>query len=176
MKAVRRYGFTLVELLVVIAIIAILATIATPVIQSAVERGRSAKCMSNLRSIGNAMLQYVADHDYRFPSIQVPGLEIPQEVENQGTALELLDEYGITQETLACPTDLASRRNIDTYNSSYHFSPRIQDEIAAAVTIYGRRGTFQVTKIGNLTMASDFDAIHNGKKNRLMGDGRVIQR
>lgn len=169
-------AFTLIELLVVIAIIAILASIATPALQSAIERGRSAKCMNNLRSIGAAMLQYVADHDYSFPAIEVPGVEIPPEVENRGTALELLGDYGITEQTLACPTDLAMRRNIDTYDSSYHFSPRLQDESAVSPTIYTRRGTFQLNSIAKISMAYDYEALHNGKKNRVMGDGRVIQR
>lgn len=176
MKISSRHAFTLIELLVVIAIIAILATIATPTLQSAIERGRSAKCMSNLRSIGTAMLQYVADNDYRFPAIEVPGIEIPPEVEKRGTALELLGEYGINQQTLTCPTDLALGRNIDKYNSSYHFSPRLQDESAASPTIYTRRGAFQLNSTSFITMAADYEAVHNGKKNRVMGDGRVIQR
>jgi hypothetical protein len=97
-------------------------------------------------------------------------------VEKRGTALELLGEYGINQNTLTCPTDLATRRNIDEYNTSYHFSARLQDESAASPTIYTRRGTFQLNSIANITMAADYEAVHNDKKNRVMGDGRVVQR
>lgn len=176
MKNSPLQAFTLIELLVVITIIAIMASLAIPVVQSSIERGRSAKCMNQLRSIGTAMLQYVVDHDYRFPAIEVPGIEIPPEVENRGTALELLGDYGINESTLSCPTDLASRRNIDTYNTSYHFSPRLQDESAVSPTIYTRRGTFQLNSIANITMAADYEALHKGKKNRVLGDGRVIQR
>lgn len=42
-------GFTLIELLVVIAIIAILAAILFPVMASAREQGRQAKCINNLK-------------------------------------------------------------------------------------------------------------------------------
>jgi len=59
----RRAGFTLVELLVVIAIIAVLAAIIFPVFAKARESARKAKCMSNLRQIGNAFDMYRADWD-----------------------------------------------------------------------------------------------------------------
>jgi general secretion pathway protein G len=48
-------AFTLIELLVGIAIIAILAAMASPAIGPVIERGRSAKCVGNLRQIGAAV-------------------------------------------------------------------------------------------------------------------------
>ena len=61
-----RRGFTLIELLVVIAIISILAAILFPVFAQAREKARQAACMSNLRQVGLAALQYTQDNDEFF--------------------------------------------------------------------------------------------------------------
>ena len=61
--SVKASGFTLIELLVVIAIIAILAALLLPVLSKAKERGRRAKCMSNLHQIGAAIHIYGMDNN-----------------------------------------------------------------------------------------------------------------
>jgi prepilin-type N-terminal cleavage/methylation domain-containing protein/prepilin-type processing-associated H-X9-DG protein len=63
----RRHAFTLVELLVVIAIIAILASLLLPGLASARDKGRKAACLSNLRQIGIAVLNYATDNDGKIP-------------------------------------------------------------------------------------------------------------
>ncbi len=170
-------GFTLIELLIVLAIIAILATIASPAINSAIERGRSARCAGNLRQIGVAVQQYANDNDYRFPLIETD----PPSLANSGhPALETFAPYGVTAAILTCPSDAASTGNAAKYGSSYSFSPVLQDELASNVQIYGRRGIFQVPSVARLTVCSDYQAVHAGSGrtgiNILKGDGRVIQR
>jgi len=61
-----RRGFTLIELLVVIAIIAILAAILFPVFAKAREKARQSSCLSNMKQLGLAMLQYAQDFDEAF--------------------------------------------------------------------------------------------------------------
>jgi prepilin-type N-terminal cleavage/methylation domain-containing protein len=56
------HGFTLVELLVVVAIIALLLAILAPSVQRAADLARAAVCMSNQRSCGAAFFAYAMDH------------------------------------------------------------------------------------------------------------------
>jgi prepilin-type N-terminal cleavage/methylation domain-containing protein len=56
-------GFTLVELLVVVAIIAIISAILLPVFAQVREKARQVQCISNARQLANANYMYVQDYD-----------------------------------------------------------------------------------------------------------------
>ncbi|MFC1582050.1 type II secretion system protein [Planctomycetota bacterium] len=64
-----KHGFTLIEMLIVIAIIAILTSLLFPVIAGARERGRRVNCASNLRQIGVACKAFSEGNDGYFPYI-----------------------------------------------------------------------------------------------------------
>lgn len=64
-------GFTLIEILVVIAIIGILASILFPVFSRARERARCVSCVSNLQQLSLALFQYTQDYDGLLPTTTV---------------------------------------------------------------------------------------------------------
>ena len=59
----KRRGFTLVEILVVIGILGLLMAILLPVLGAVRASGRKVVCVSNLRQLGQAMKLYTQDYD-----------------------------------------------------------------------------------------------------------------
>src|ERR1044072_1928741 len=62
----RRKGFTLVELLVVIGIIAVLLGILLPALNKARKSARTTACISNCRQLAMAEIQYVNENKGKF--------------------------------------------------------------------------------------------------------------
>ena len=123
----HRKGFTLIELLVVIAIIAILAAILFPVFARAREKARSSSCLSNLKQIGLAALQYSQDYDEFFPAWGT----WDQSVGNWLYIYNALAPYMKNLQIIDCPSDewngnaLAaweSPNNVCWYNNEMHVS------------------------------------------------------
>lgn len=89
----RKRGFTLIELTVVISIIAILASILFPLFARARETARRSTCASNLQQIGGALNMYAQNYDGRYPA--------------KNNEFGLLYSYASNQDIFYCPSDSA---------------------------------------------------------------------
>jgi prepilin-type N-terminal cleavage/methylation domain-containing protein/prepilin-type processing-associated H-X9-DG protein len=125
-------GFTLIEILVVIAIIGVLAALLFPVAMRARELSRRTTCLSNLRQIGLAFQMYLADWEGCFPNNGDPYLWMGRKWR------WLMDPYlgetlsrdpqhpddplrsARTAEILHCPSDDTAERKYD--RTSYGYS------------------------------------------------------
>ncbi len=73
-----RRGFTLIEMLVVVAVISLLMAILAPVLRNSREKGRSALCCFNIRQLGFAMAAYQSQaqsfpYGFKYLTIAPPG-------------------------------------------------------------------------------------------------------
>jgi prepilin-type N-terminal cleavage/methylation domain-containing protein/prepilin-type processing-associated H-X9-DG protein len=100
-RSARRAGFTLVELLVVIGIIALLISILMPALSKARKQALNANCMSNLRSIGQALQIYAAENKGKMPAHKGGGWWLwDVTVDTRDAMLK----SGFNRKILYCPT------------------------------------------------------------------------
>jgi len=104
----RHKGFTLVELLIVIAIITLLMAIAMPIMTRAREKARQTACMVNLHNI------HMAIRMYRIDEGAYPGPYDP--VSGRGGMNALYPQYLESRNALICPSD---RNNAQSYVKAY---------------------------------------------------------
>ena len=102
----RRNAYTLLEIAVVLGILAILAAVLFPIWARNQENRRNAECLSHLKQISLAMLQYSQDHAERFPLVasnEVPS-SLPPFAKPFGWA-DTIAPYLRSTMLLQCPSD-----------------------------------------------------------------------
>lgn len=99
----KRRGFTVIELLVVMAIIVILAALIFPVFASVKEKNRQTVCMNNLKQLGTAFELYCQDYDSDWIA--------------PGYLGRLYPNYARSPELFICPSDPGIYNN--RYNANW---------------------------------------------------------
>lgn len=106
-------GFTLLELLTVVAIIAVLCSILIPALHGVRFSAQQASCASNMRQIGSALLLYAAANDNKLP-------ETSHTAAFGQSWIYTLSEYlGDCDEVRICPADPKGDGRFDAGGTSY---------------------------------------------------------
>ncbi len=105
-----RRGFTLVEMLVVIAILGLLMSILIPSLGRAKEAVRQTKCRSQLRGFGNSLHSYAAEMSDKWPCVLRPNIAGQQKVDTSASLWLLVVHGNAMIGDFVCPTDEVANR------------------------------------------------------------------
>jgi len=165
MKAPHR-GFTLIELMVVVAIITALAGFLFPVILSARRMGWRINCAANLKQIGQACIQYAKDHDQTWPNEW--WYWTCENLRNSGRTLGLLYPVYIEEDDLevfVCPA-ARNEDKIPTFEFIMKWGDKQLDPVTnVPLNVFNCRASYAYhrpktrTWVEKIIMAADEDAI-----------------
>ena len=137
---VASQGFTLLELLVVVAIIGLLSAILFPVFSRVRENARRTTCESNLKQIGLAMVQYTQDFDETLPGGDPSSTFLCKEEPNgiSVNCLQLLNPYIKNTQVWACPSNSYSSMEMD-WGNTFYSNPDPRASYSGNYQIFARR-------------------------------------
>lgn len=165
-------AFTLIELLVVIGIIGILASLLMPSFSRAKGKANDAKCISNLRQIGIALVIYADENNGRLPYAEReptrpvdPAHVLPRIVN------VLSNNVGGAVAVFKCPRDRFGWYEKEGSSYEWNYQANGQPIVLPGV-ISGIQMTAEKARL-----LYDYNNFHpgypNGTKNVLHGDGHV---
>jgi prepilin-type N-terminal cleavage/methylation domain-containing protein/prepilin-type processing-associated H-X9-DG protein len=163
----RGRGFTLLELLVVVAVIGVLAAIVFPVYRRVLESGRATACLSNLGQIGVGLAAYLGDNNNIMPSLKTAREALTDE---EPVIDNTLDKYVRAKEVFACPADAKFARKTGT---SYFWNVTLNGQALGSLNFLGL-----VDQHSRIPILSDKEGFHpytENKVNILYADGHATK-
>ncbi len=127
-----RKGFTLVEILIVLAVVAALAAFAWPAVRASMARSKSAQCLSNLRQIGAGLQLYLIDNEMIFPDLAAARADRSEEIL---TVDVLLQPYVEDERIFSCPADITGQ--FTNTGTSYFWNSTLNGQPASSLNMFG---------------------------------------
>ena len=186
-RFLRTFGFTKVELLIVVAVIVLFVLVFLPSRSRDKERKRRIECVGNLKNIGLAFRIFATDNGDRFPWMvfATNGLD-PASIPIQNMYMALSNEFP-SPRRLHCPADAernpAKSFEALTVNNISYFIGLSADESRPQSLLGGDRD-LQTNGVpvspGVLTITTNMvvspgQKIHRWSGDLLLGDGSVQQ-
>jgi prepilin-type N-terminal cleavage/methylation domain-containing protein/prepilin-type processing-associated H-X9-DG protein len=164
----RGQGFTLVEILVVLAILTILVSLAVPSYRLMKANARSAVCSSNLRDIGIGLNNYFVEHGMTFPEM----VAARESREEEAPALDtVLLEFVGDEFSFQCPAD--HEGIFEKTGSSYFWNSLLNGQKTSNMKLLGMTG-----QASGIPIVSDKENFHEDVGdgvNVLYADGHVLR-
>jgi len=170
----RAEGFTLIELMVVVAVIAILASLAVPVYKRVIQSGRATACVSNLRQISVGLGAYLGDHNNVMPTLQTARASISV---NVPVIDNTLSTYLTNPKVFACPADVNGFAQ--STGTSYFWNVAINGQTATNLSFLPQILASQNTQLpSQIPIMADKEGFHPymaNKVNVLYADGHATK-
>lgn len=158
-------GYSLIELLVVLAIVAGLAAILVPSFKSAIARADSVRCLGNLRSIGGGLNAWLADNNMVMPLLAAGRKSRDEDVPVIDTVLAA---YLRDPRVFACPAD---RSLAAATGTSYYWNSVLSGQSAVNLNFLSL-----ATDLSKIPVIVDKEGWHvhsEDKVNHLFADGHA---
>jgi prepilin-type N-terminal cleavage/methylation domain-containing protein/prepilin-type processing-associated H-X9-DG protein len=187
----RNQGFSLIEMLTVLAIGAVLISLIFPAISTIKGKANNARCLSNLKSIGSGVASYLADNGF-YPMDQGPLDSDPNVPFQQVISPYVVSDYrtqklndSLQRGVFGCPEEKDISDPYYTYGLNIDFNYRIQGPsaqrrigtLAYPASYVLISDSFHKSTISPSTAANlksyGVDRRHNGHPNFLYADGHA---
>ncbi len=127
----RHRAFTLLEILVATSIMAVLVAALIPSLRAMSARAESTRCLGNLRALGVAMGQYLADNSMTLPVLAAARASTLEELPVIDTVLA---PYTEDLRVFVCPSDSTVARQTGT---SYYYNSALGGQPVASLNFLG---------------------------------------
>lgn len=137
----KRTGFSLMELLMVVAILSILVAVLLPALARARESSRRMSCANNLKQLGLSLQMYSQESDGMYPALQSLSetCSVSSGINFMFNGLSMFPEYLSDARLLVCPSDSngsgefnAGRWQDEDANAPGSIDPCLLDDLSYA--------------------------------------------